>query len=106
MPGAEQASWPYGSISVDLRAPGPNINPAVKAFVNVTIPLGADGAITLCGFSVLAANGQTLRVAPPARKGNARYFDLVSLAGRVRSAVERAVVDEYRRQEASAGERA
>lgn len=95
--------WPQGPLTVDLRSPGAKVNGRVKAFANVTIPFGADGAITISGFSILCVDGRVLRVVPPGRKGNQQYFDIVTLTGYIRRLVERAILAEYERWKASAG---
>src|SRR5512143_4004158 len=88
-----QDHWPHGPITVDLRPA--QASGKVKAFADVTIRLGPDGAITISGFSILSANGQVPRVVPPARKGNLRYFDIVRLVGNIRRLVETAILNEY-----------
>jgi len=70
----------------------------VKAFADVTIPLGDDGTITALGFSVLQSDGRPARVMPPARKGKQAWFDTVQLTGRIRSLVDSAVLGEYERK--------
>ncbi len=84
-------------ISVELRL-AHTTNGKVKAFADVTIPLGLDGVITMLGFSVFHADGQRPSVAPPARKGEKRYFEVVTLNGKVRSVVDEAILNEYDRQ--------
>jgi len=69
-----------------------------KAFADVTIPLGNEGDIKISGWSVLDSGGKAPLAAPPARKGNSRYFDVVSLTGRIRSVVEEVILKEYQRQ--------
>jgi hypothetical protein len=96
--------WPYSPITVDLRSPGPGVNPAVAGFATVTIPLGPHGAIVISGFSVLSANGHPPHVVPPARKGNSRYFDIVTLSGDIRRLIEQAVLAAFIRQKRSPGE--
>ena len=70
----------------------------VKAFADVTIPLGDDGTVTILGFSVLDSDGRPPRLMSPARKGKQAWFDIVRLSGRIQSLVERAVLDEYERK--------
>lgn len=70
----------------------------VRAFADVTIPLGDDGTITVLGFSVLHGDGRPPRVMSPARKGKQAWFDIVELAGRIRQTIEAAVLAEYTRQ--------
>jgi hypothetical protein len=82
-------------ISVELRLADLE---KVKAFADVTIPLGADGVIKLSGCSVIQIDGQAPRVVPPARKGKQKYFEVVSLIGKIRPLVDDAVLREYDRQ--------
>jgi len=70
----------------------------VKAFADVTIPLGADGVLKVSGFQIIQADEQPVRVVPPARKGKYRYFDTISLTGKIRPLVDEAVLREYERQ--------
>ena len=56
------------SISVDLRLSA-KPDSKVKAFADVTIPLGDGGTVTVLGFSVLEGDGRPARVMSPARKG-------------------------------------
>jgi DNA-binding cell septation regulator SpoVG len=85
------------SLTIALRL---SVRPdsKVKAFADVTIPLGEDGTITALGFSVLESDGRPPRVMAPARKGNQAWFDTVQLTGRIRSLVETAVLNEYERK--------
>ena len=84
------------SIAVDLRLSSKS-DSKVKAFADVTIPLGDDGTITALGFSVLESEGRPAKVMAPARKGKQTWFNTVELNGRVRSLVEAAVLTEYER---------
>jgi len=85
------------SVTVDLRLSG-KPDGKVKAFADVTIPLGDDGTITVLGFSVLDGDGRPARVMAPARKGKQAWFDTVQLTGRIRQFVETAVLDQYQRK--------
>jgi DNA-binding cell septation regulator SpoVG len=85
------------SVTVELRL-STKPDGKVKAFADVTIPLGDDGTITVLGFSVLESEGRPARVMSPARKGKQAWFDTVQLTGRIRSLVEAAVLNEYERQ--------
>lgn len=88
------------SITVDLRlATNGGASPKLRAFADVTLPLGELGLLKLCGFSVVqAAENHLPRVVPPARKGEHRYFDVVLLIGKIRKVVDDAVLAEYRNQ--------
>jgi len=81
-------------ISVDLRLA--NGDGKTRAFADVTLPLGEPGLLKLSGFSVIDT-GSELRVVPPARKGKSKYFEVVSLIGKIRRMVDDAVLAEYRR---------
>lgn len=84
------------SVTVDLRLSG-KPDSKVKAFADVTVPLGDDGTITMLGFSVLESDGRPARMLAPARKGKQTWFNIVERTGRVRSLVEEAVLKEYER---------
>jgi len=86
-----------GDIAVEARLSNPEKSEKVKAFADITIPLGPEGVIKISGFSVIESNGDAPRVVPPARKGNSRYFDVISLIGKIRSLVDEAVLTEYER---------
>jgi DNA-binding cell septation regulator SpoVG len=85
------------NISVEMRL-STKTDSKVKAFADVTIPLGGDGLVKVSGFSVIQRDSEPVRVVPPARKGEFRYFDTVALIGRIRSLVDEAVTAEYERQ--------
>jgi hypothetical protein len=85
------------NIAVDLRLSG-KADSKVKAFADVTIPLGSDGLVKISGFSVIQTDSEPPRVVPPARKGQFRYFDTVALIGQIRHIVDEAVTAEYARQ--------
>ena len=84
------------SLTVDVRLSN-KAESKLKAFADVTVPLGSDGVIKISGFSVIQADSQPPRVVPPARKGEFRYFDTVALIGKIRSIVDEAVLTEYER---------
>jgi len=85
------------SVTVELRL-STKPDSKVKAFADVTIPLGEDGTITVLGFSVLETEGRPARVMSPARKGKQAWFDTVQLNGRIRTLVDAVVLDEYERK--------
>jgi len=84
------------SISVDLRLSS-KADSKVKAFADVTIPLGDDGTITIKGFMVLETDKRPSVVLPPGRKWKQSWLDTVQLSGRIRSLVEEAVLAVYER---------
>ena len=87
------------SIMVELRLAASTSSPKVKAFADVTLPLGELGLLKLCGFSVVqGAENTPPRVVPPARKGDQRYFEIVLLIGKIRKAVDSAILAEYESQ--------
>ncbi len=86
-----------GDLTVEMRLSSKQ-DSKVKAFADVTITLGDDGTVTVLGFSVLESEGRPPRVMAPARKGKQAWFDTVQLTGRIRQAVETAVLDEYQRK--------
>ena len=84
----------------DVRV-NPNPKGKVHGHASVTLMLGAEGQVVIDGFAVIENEG-TFWVAPPARKGDSRYFPVVTLSGKVRADVERAVLDEFERQRKAA----
>ena len=62
------------SLTISLRLSAKR-DGKVKAFVDVTIPLGDDGTVTVLGFSVLDGDGRPARVMAPARKGQKAWFE-------------------------------
>ncbi len=70
----------------------------IRAHAAVTVSFGADGQIVMEGFSVFHEDGKAPWVAPPARKGERRYFPTITLAGKVRTLIEDAILTEYQRQ--------
>ena len=72
----------------------------IKAFADVTIPLGDDGTVTVLGFSILESDSRPAPVMAPARKGKTAWFNIVELTGRVRGFVEEAILKEYERNKA------
>jgi len=85
------------SIVVELRL-SMKADSKIKAFADVTIPLGDDGTIKLFSFSVLEMEGKPLRVMTPARQGKQRWFENVELTGKIRQLVEAEVLAEYAKQ--------
>lgn len=85
------------SLTIALRLSG-KPDSKVKAFADVTIPLGDEGTITVLGFSVLDGDGRPPRVMSPARKGKQAWFDIVQLSGKIQPLVEAAVLAEYERK--------
>lgn len=69
----------------------------ILAHASVTLAFGTDGQMVIDGFSVLE-NGKGVWCAPPARKGDRRFFPVVTLTGKVRADVEQAILAEFERQ--------
>lgn len=84
------------SVTVEVRL-STKPDSKVKAFADVTFPLGDDGTITILGFSILESDGRPARVMAPARKGKQTWFDTVVLTGKIRGLVEDAILTEYER---------
>jgi hypothetical protein len=93
----EEHEMKSDSVTVEMRLSA-KLDSKVKAFADVTIPLGDEGTITVLGFSVLESDGRPPRVMPPARKGAKAWFDTVQLTGRIRQLVETTVLDQYERK--------
>ena len=64
---------------------------------DVTITMGEQGTLKVSGFAVFSDGGAP-HVGPPSRPGKSRYFDVVSLNGPIRRAVDDAVIAEFERQ--------
>jgi DNA-binding cell septation regulator SpoVG len=84
-------------ITVEMRL-SQKQDSKVKAFADVTIPLGDDGTVTVLGFSVLDGDGRRPRVMAPARKGKQAWLETVQLTGKVRHLTDEAVLAEYERK--------
>jgi DNA-binding cell septation regulator SpoVG len=87
------------AISIQMRLSA-RPDSKVRAFADVTIPLGDDGTVTVLGFSVLEGDGRPARVMAPARKGQKAWFDTVQLTGKIRQVVDEAVLKDYERMKA------
>jgi hypothetical protein len=88
------------SIAVALRL-STKQDTKIKAFADVTIPLGDDGTISVLGFSILEMEGRPPKVMTPARKGKQSWFEIVELTGKIKSIVDSAVLAEYAKQTSS-----
>ena len=67
------------------------------AFVDLTLYLRPGGSFTVHGLTVLDESGKEPAVLLPSRKGDRRYFPIISLSGEIRRLVEEAVLKEYKR---------
>jgi hypothetical protein len=76
---------------------------AVKAITDVGIKFEELGSIELCGFRVIEPHAGGRFISPPCRQGETRWFDLVTLRGALKSAVESAILREFERRVASVG---
>jgi hypothetical protein len=74
-----------------------------KAFADVTIALDGDGVVKIHGYSIYQDGSGNIRMAPPARPGASRYYDVVTLVGRIQALVEQAISAEYLGQSDEAG---
>jgi DNA-binding cell septation regulator SpoVG len=81
-------------VTVELR---PVDKGKLRAVADVTIALGPQGTVKLCGFAVFS-DGKAPHVGAPSRQGKSRYFDTVVLNGEIRRSVETAVITEFESQ--------
>ena len=72
-------------------------NSRAQAFLDVTLYLRTGGSITIHGCTVAHEEGKDPAVLLPGRKGDRRYFPVVSSSGEIRRVIEQAVLTEYRR---------
>ena len=83
-------------ISVTVRR---NTKPESKIVGHADVALsGPQGKIQLNSFCIFRSNGKPAWVAPPATKGEKRYFPLIVLSGEIRKEIEAAILKEYERQ--------
>lgn len=83
-------------IEVKLRcSTKPESKIAAHADVLLSFP---QGKIQLNSFCIFKSNGKPAWVAPPATKGERRFFPLIVLSGEIRKRVEQAILSEYERQ--------
>ena len=73
----------------------------IAAHADVVLSLG-DGKIQLNSFCIFKPNGKPAWVAPPATKGEKRFFPLIVLSGEIRKQVEQAILAEFDRQAGAA----
>ncbi len=88
-------------ISVTLRR---TMKPESKiaAYADVVLS-GPEGKIQLNSFCVFKPNGKKPAwIAPPATKGEKRFFPLIVLSGEIRKRVEAAILSDYERQGSAA----
>ena len=69
----------------------------IDAFADVVLEL-AEGKLQLNSLSVFKPNGKPAWIAPPALKGNRKFFPHYSLSGDLRERVEAAVFEELEKQ--------
>ena len=84
------------AIAVEVRL-NQRSESKLKAYADVTIS-GLEGSIAIEGFAVFQSNGDAPSVGPPARKGDKKYFPVVTLNGGIRRRVESAILAEYNNQ--------
>ena len=63
----------------------------IAAHADVTLEF-SDGRIQLNSFCVFKPDGKAAWIAPPATKGEKRFFPLVALSGEIRKRVEAAIL--------------
>jgi hypothetical protein len=100
-PGPTQAIAEIVSISVEVRL-NPDSGIKAAAFADVTLYLSPGGSLTICGCTVLDERGKQPVVLLPSRKGERRYFPVVSYTGNIRRAIDEAVLKAYARVRAEA----
>ncbi|MBI3668746.1 MAG: hypothetical protein HY237_03050 [Acidobacteria bacterium] len=87
-------------ISVKVRL---SKKPESKVMAHADVVLeGPEGRIQLNSFCVFKPNGKPAWVAPPATKGEKRFFPLIVLSGEIRKRVETAVLAEFEKQSSDA----
>jgi hypothetical protein len=79
-------------VTVELRLVA-KPDSKLKAFADVTVNLGEVGEFTTFGWSVL---GDPIRVVPPARKGEQRFFDVVAMTGKLKTIVYTLIGNAYK----------
>jgi len=77
-------------------------NSRAQSFIDVTLYFLPGGSLTIQGWAVLHESGKEPIVLPPGRKGERRYFPIVSLSGDIRRVIEQAVLKEYTRLRSAA----
>jgi DNA-binding cell septation regulator SpoVG len=83
-------------IEIKLRRmTKPESKVAAHADVVLSLP---DGKIQLNSFCIFRPNGKPAWIAPPATKGEKKFFPLIVLSGEIRKRVENAVLAEYEKQ--------
>jgi len=88
----------HPKIEVKLRhSTKPDSKIAAHADVVLSLP---DGKVQLNSFCIFKPNGsgKPAWVAPPATKGEKKFFPLVVLSGEIRKQVEQAILAEFDRQ--------
>jgi hypothetical protein len=87
-------------IEVKLRrSTKPESKIAAHADIVLSFP---QGKIQLNSFCIFKSNGKPAWVAPPATKGEKRFFPLIVLSGDIRKEIEQAILTEYEKQFAAA----
>jgi hypothetical protein len=80
-------------ISVKVRR---STKPDSKVVAHADVVLERpEGTIRLNSFCVFKPNGKPAWVAPPATKGERKFFPLIVLTGEIRKRVEAAILAEY-----------
>lgn len=88
------------NIEIKLRhSTKPESKTAAHADIVLSLP---EGKIRLNSFCIFKPNGKPAWIAPPATKGEKRFFPLIVLSGDIRKQVELAILAEYERQAGAA----
>jgi hypothetical protein len=93
----------YEDITAEVRLNEAGKGKA-KAFADVTIAFGNDGGIKILGCPVYHDGNGKARVSRPARPGSSRYFEVVTLFGRIQVLVDQVILAEYFRKIGQAGD--
>lgn len=83
-------------IEIKLRQ-GTKPESKIAAHADVVLSL-SEGRIQLNSFCIFKPNGKPAWVAPPATKGEKKFFPLILLSGEIRKRVEAAILAEYEKQ--------
>lgn len=83
-------------IEVKLRR-STKLESKIAAHADVVLSF-PQGKIQLNSFCIFKSNGKPAWVAPPATKGEKRFFPLIVLSGEIRKEIEQAILAEYEKQ--------
>jgi hypothetical protein len=72
-------------------------NSKARAFIDVVLYFRPGGSLTIHGCTVVHEDGQEPAVLLPRRKGDDRYFPVVSNNGEIQRVIEQTALREYQR---------